>query len=273
MFYRAPKVWLFKVKRYPWAVSYGNKYLDRTIEWTRSLLRSRQVPIPSPQNSDSESGKSALVFVLKVNWNNSSSNLPNGTFQFFSEFPFPKSQRVVNEKSQKWILVLYFNYQCLSNNETWILGSTKFEDFSRNFKLNYPCYLVFMFEMFTQGCSLGIVIISWLVFRICKFYIFFEIDHRLSFSFFFFSAQKNFNFTFNLNFFSGIDELGLAYPDLCRHLFLHLQLQLKQKRPAQAERPARYFSDEVESDSANQQELKTLFISASKIRNRIEFQI
>lgn len=57
---------LFKVKRYPWAVSYGNKYLDRTIEWTRSLLRSRQVPIPSPQNSDSESGKSILVFLLKV---------------------------------------------------------------------------------------------------------------------------------------------------------------------------------------------------------------
>ena len=55
-----------KVKRYPWAVSYGNKYLDRTIEWTRSLLRSRQVPIPSPQNSDSESGKSILVFLLKV---------------------------------------------------------------------------------------------------------------------------------------------------------------------------------------------------------------
>jgi len=60
----------------------------------------------------------------------------------------------------------------------------------------------------------------------------------------------HFNNTFDVNFFSGIDELGLAHPDLCRHLFLHLQLQLKQKRPAQAERPARYFSDEVESDSA-----------------------
>ena len=57
------------MKRYPWAVSYGNKYLDRTIEWTRSLLRSRQVPIPSPQNSDSESGKSVLVFILKVIFN------------------------------------------------------------------------------------------------------------------------------------------------------------------------------------------------------------
>lgn len=59
------KVWLFKVKRYPWAVSYGNKYLDRTIEWTRGFLR-RQVPIRSPQNSDAESGKSVLIFMLKV---------------------------------------------------------------------------------------------------------------------------------------------------------------------------------------------------------------
>jgi hypothetical protein len=59
-----------KVKRYPWAVSYGNKYLDRTIEWTRNLLRSRQVPIPSPQNSDSESGKSIIVFLIKVRLGN-----------------------------------------------------------------------------------------------------------------------------------------------------------------------------------------------------------
>lgn len=56
---------MFKVKRYPWAVSYGNKFVDCTVDWTRSLI-GRQVHISTPQNSDPESGKSVLVHIIKV---------------------------------------------------------------------------------------------------------------------------------------------------------------------------------------------------------------
>ena len=57
-------IWLFKVKRYPWAISYGKKKLDRTIEATKYLLP--QLSIPSPQNTDPDSGKSLIIFILKV---------------------------------------------------------------------------------------------------------------------------------------------------------------------------------------------------------------
>ncbi len=53
------------MKRYPWAVSYGNKFVDCTVDWTRSLI-GRQVHISTPQNSDPESGKSVLVHIIKV---------------------------------------------------------------------------------------------------------------------------------------------------------------------------------------------------------------
>ena len=60
-------IWLFKVKRYPWAISYGSKKLDRTIETTKYLLP--QLSIPSPQNMDPDSGKSLIIFILKVHKN------------------------------------------------------------------------------------------------------------------------------------------------------------------------------------------------------------
>ena len=58
------QVWLFKVKRYPWAISYGRKKLDRTIEAMKYLLP--QFSVPSPQNMDPDSGKSLIIFILKV---------------------------------------------------------------------------------------------------------------------------------------------------------------------------------------------------------------
>ena len=58
------QVWLFKMKRYPWAISYGSKKLDRTIETMKYLLP--QISIPSPQNMDPDSGKSLIIFILKV---------------------------------------------------------------------------------------------------------------------------------------------------------------------------------------------------------------
>ena len=57
------KAWLFKLKRQPWAVSYGNKKFDRAVEIAQTLLRKSISP---PKNTDSESGKSVLVFLLKV---------------------------------------------------------------------------------------------------------------------------------------------------------------------------------------------------------------
>lgn len=56
---------MFKVKRHPWAVSYGNAYLDRTVAWARAFL-GRPAALPPPRNADAESGRSVLVFALKV---------------------------------------------------------------------------------------------------------------------------------------------------------------------------------------------------------------
>ena len=58
------QIWLFKVKRYPWAISYGNKKLDRTIETMKYLVP--QFSIPSPQNMDPDSGKSLISLVELV---------------------------------------------------------------------------------------------------------------------------------------------------------------------------------------------------------------
>ena len=57
------KVWVFKVKRQPWAMSYGHKQIDRAIDMAQGLLHR---PFPPPTNTDSDSGKSILVFLLKV---------------------------------------------------------------------------------------------------------------------------------------------------------------------------------------------------------------
>ena len=57
---------LFKVKRYPWAVSYGNKHVDRAVEVAKVVLAQRDISLPNPTNMDSESAKSLLCFVIKV---------------------------------------------------------------------------------------------------------------------------------------------------------------------------------------------------------------
>lgn len=62
--------WIFKVKRYPWTVSYGNKHLDKLIEGAKKqLAQYPQVPIPpppAPKNDDGESAKSLLTYLVKV---------------------------------------------------------------------------------------------------------------------------------------------------------------------------------------------------------------
>ena len=60
------KAWLFKMKRQPWAVSYGNKSFDKAVEIAQTLLRKS---LPPPKNTDADSGKSILVFLLKVSKN------------------------------------------------------------------------------------------------------------------------------------------------------------------------------------------------------------
>ena len=57
------KAWLFKCKRHPWAMSYGHKHWDRAAELAQSLLHK---PLAPPKNTDADSGKSILVFLLKV---------------------------------------------------------------------------------------------------------------------------------------------------------------------------------------------------------------
>jgi len=57
------KAWLFKLKRHPWAVSYGHKHLDRAAEIAQSLLHK---PIAPPKNTDADSGKSILIFLLRA---------------------------------------------------------------------------------------------------------------------------------------------------------------------------------------------------------------
>ena len=59
------KTWLFKLKRHPWAVSYGHKHLDRAAEIAQSLLHK---PIAPPKNTDADSGKSILIFLLRVSF-------------------------------------------------------------------------------------------------------------------------------------------------------------------------------------------------------------
>ena len=61
-----PDWWFFKVKRYPWNVSYGNKHADKAIEATKTLLEKQKVSLPPPSNMDAESAKSLLIFLLKV---------------------------------------------------------------------------------------------------------------------------------------------------------------------------------------------------------------
>ena len=61
------QIWLFKVKRYPWAISYGSKKMDRTVEAMKYLIP--QFSVPSPQNMDPDSGKSLIIFILKVYMN------------------------------------------------------------------------------------------------------------------------------------------------------------------------------------------------------------
>ena len=66
-----PEHWYFKVKRYPWAVSYGNKHVDRLLESAKDLLKQKGHPevagaMPGPKNMDAESGKSVIVFLMKV---------------------------------------------------------------------------------------------------------------------------------------------------------------------------------------------------------------
>ena len=57
------KAWLFKMKRHPWAVSYGHKHLDRAAELAQSLFHK---PIAPPKNTDVDSGKSVLIYLIKV---------------------------------------------------------------------------------------------------------------------------------------------------------------------------------------------------------------
>ena len=59
------KAWLFKLKRHPWAVSYGHKHLDRAAEIAQSFLHK---PIAPPKNTDADSGKSILIFLLRVSF-------------------------------------------------------------------------------------------------------------------------------------------------------------------------------------------------------------
>ena len=65
----AASYWVFKVKRYPWSVSYGNKHVDKLIESAKVLMansgRNINFAVPNPGNMDSESAKSVLTFLLK----------------------------------------------------------------------------------------------------------------------------------------------------------------------------------------------------------------
>ncbi|XP_040564906.1 uncharacterized protein [Lepeophtheirus salmonis] len=58
------QVHLFKVKRYPWANSYGHKDLDKIVKFAASILPPH-LSFSSPKNMDSDSGKSLILFALK----------------------------------------------------------------------------------------------------------------------------------------------------------------------------------------------------------------
>lgn len=63
--------WTWKVRRYPWRISYGSKFVDRAVNRAAKLVRQlsqdrlRQLPIPPPSNSDMESAKSLVIFLIK----------------------------------------------------------------------------------------------------------------------------------------------------------------------------------------------------------------
>lgn len=54
------KSWEWKVRRYPWRVSYGVRLLDRTVQ-----AAGRFLALPPPQHQDLESAKSILIFSIK----------------------------------------------------------------------------------------------------------------------------------------------------------------------------------------------------------------
>jgi len=55
--------WSWKVKRYPWRMSYGSKMVDRAVDRATKLVR--QLSFPPPNNNDLESAKSLVVFIMK----------------------------------------------------------------------------------------------------------------------------------------------------------------------------------------------------------------
>ena len=55
------KDWEWRVKRYPWRISYGAKLVDRTAS-----RMARLVKLPAPRHHDLESAKSMLIFCIKV---------------------------------------------------------------------------------------------------------------------------------------------------------------------------------------------------------------
>lgn len=57
------KAWLFKLKRQPWAMSYGNKSIDIFMDLAQTMVHK---PFSSPKNTDADSGKSIVIFLLKV---------------------------------------------------------------------------------------------------------------------------------------------------------------------------------------------------------------
>ena len=55
--------WSWKVRRYPWRMSYGIKLVDRAVDRAAKMVR--QISFPPPNNNDLESGKSLVVFLMK----------------------------------------------------------------------------------------------------------------------------------------------------------------------------------------------------------------
>lgn len=55
--------WSWKVKRYPWRMSYGLKLVDRVVDRAHRMVR--QLSFPPPSNNDLESAKSLVVFLMK----------------------------------------------------------------------------------------------------------------------------------------------------------------------------------------------------------------
>ena len=55
--------WSWKVKRYPWRMSYGNKLVDRAVDRASKMVR--QLSFPPPNNHDLESAKSLLVCLMR----------------------------------------------------------------------------------------------------------------------------------------------------------------------------------------------------------------